>query len=207
MSRSVAESGLLAAARPRYLWLMRPTRYSMIASLLLALSACGGATPEAATPPTPPTTATTPAPAPSTEAPKAAESPAAPEASAAPVAPPAPAHDIWSDDLSKEGKVAFMKKNVMPEMGPIFKGYDAKRYGEFGCKTCHGPKFKDPKEFLPALTFKDGKITAFAEKPQLAKFMAEQVLPHMVTALGVKPMDPVTHTGFGCNGCHTVKMK
>jgi hypothetical protein len=31
----------------------------------------------------------------------------------------------------------------------------AKRYAEFGCKTCHGPKFKEPKEFLPKLTFKE----------------------------------------------------
>ena len=109
--------------------------------------------------------------------------------------------------MSKDQQVAFMKKYVMPEMEPVFKGYDAKRYAEFSCKTCHGPKFKNPKDFLPKLTFKDGNITSFASKPEVSKFMAEQVLPHMATALGLKLMDPKTHTGFGCNGCHTVLMK
>jgi len=109
--------------------------------------------------------------------------------------------------MTKDAQVAFMKKNVVPEMEAEFKGFNAKRYSEFGCKTCHGPKYKNPKEFLPKLTFKDGKITSFADKPEISKFMAEKVLPHMVIAMGAKPMDPVTHTGFGCNGCHTVQMK
>jgi hypothetical protein len=64
-----------------------------------------------------------------------------------------------------------------------------------------------PKDFLPKLTFKDGKLTAFADKPEISKFMAEQVTPHMAAALGLPPFDMKTHTGFGCNGCHTVLMK
>ena len=100
-----------------------------------------------------------------------------------------------------------MKKYVVPEMEPIFKAYNAKRYEKFGCKTCHGPKFQEPKDYLPKLTFKDGKLTAFADKPEISKFMAEQVTPHMASAMGLKPFDMATHTGFGCNGCHTVLMK
>jgi len=109
--------------------------------------------------------------------------------------------------MTKDEEIAFMKKNVVPEMEPVFKSYNAKRYAEFSCKTCHGPKFKEPKEYLPKLTFKDGKLTAFADKPEIAKFMAEQVVPHMATAMGLKPFDMTTHTGFGCNGCHTVLTK
>jgi hypothetical protein len=109
--------------------------------------------------------------------------------------------------MTKDQQIAFMKKNVVPEMEPVFKGYNAKRYAEFGCKTCHGPKFREPKDFLPKLTFKDGKLTAFADKPEISKFMAEQVVPHMATAMGLKPYDVTTHQGFGCNGCHTVLMK
>jgi hypothetical protein len=180
-------------------------RESVVATIFLTLSACGGAPPaEPATPPPPPAAPAAPEGAPSAatpEAPKPAETAAAPEA------PAAPAHDVWTEGMSKDAEVAFMKKNVVPEMEPVFKGYNAKRYGEFGCKTCHGPKFKDPKEFLPKLTFKDGKMTAFAEKPEIAKFMAEQVVPHMATAMGMKPYDPATHTGFGCGGCHTIDMK
>lgn len=109
--------------------------------------------------------------------------------------------------MTKDQQVAFMKKNVVPEMGPVFKGFDAKRYAEFSCKTCHGPKFKDPKEFLPKLTFKDGKLVSPSDEPALAKFMFEQVTPHMAAAMGLKPFDMTTHTGFGCGGCHSVQSK
>jgi hypothetical protein len=110
--------------------------------------------------------------------------------------------------MTKDQQVAFMKKNVVPEMGPVFKAYDAKRYAEFGCKTCHGPKFKLPKDYLPKLIFsKEGKLVSPADEPELAKFMGEQVMPHMAAAMGLKPFDMTTHTGFGCGGCHTVQMK
>ena len=69
--------------------------------------------------------------------------------------------------MTKDEEVAFMKKNVVPEMGPVFKAYDAKRYAEFSCKTCHGPKFKEPKDFLPKLTFKDGKLISPADEPAI----------------------------------------
>jgi hypothetical protein len=179
-------------------------RQSILATLFLTVSACGGAPAEPATPAAPPETA--PAPAASSAEPEAPK-PAETAAPAAHEAPPAPAHDVWTDGMSKDQEVAFMKKNVVPEMEPVFKTFDAKRYEKFSCKTCHGPKFQVPKDFLPKLTFKDGKITAFASKPEIAKFMAEQVVPHMATALGLKPFDMATHTGFGCNGCHTVAMK
>ena len=109
--------------------------------------------------------------------------------------------------MTKDQQIAFMKTNVVPEMGPVFKAYDAKRYAEFGCKTCHGPKFQEPKDYLPKLTFKDGKLASPSDEPQLAKFMAEQVVPHMAAALGLKPFDMTTHTGFGCGGCHSVQVK
>jgi hypothetical protein len=171
---------------------------SFCAGLLLTVIACGGSPPPA--PAAPPPEAP-PAPATTAEAPKPAETAAGPEA------PTAPSHDVWTKGMTKDQEVAFMKKNVVPEMEPVFKGYNADHYAKFGCKTCHGPAFKDPHEFLPKLTFKDGKITAFASKPEIAKFMAEQVVPHMATAMGMKPFDPATHEGFGCGGCHTVNMK
>jgi hypothetical protein len=179
---------------------MRTLRASVLASIVVLLSACGGAPAEPATPPPPP-------PAPAAAAPAASEAPKPAETAAAPEAPPPPAHDVWKEGMTKDEQIAYMKKNVLPEMAPVFKAYDAKRYAEFSCKTCHGPKFKEPKEFLPKLTFKDGKITAFADKPEIAKFMHEEVVPHMATAMGMKPFDMTTHTGFGCGGCHTVQMK
>jgi hypothetical protein len=108
--------------------------------------------------------------------------------------------------LPKDQKVTFMSARVVPNMSKVFKTANADRYAQFGCKTCHGPEFKDPKEALPKLSMKDGKMTAFTEKPEVAKFMAEKVVPEMASAMGMKPYDPATHEGFGCGGCHTVVM-
>jgi pyruvate/2-oxoglutarate dehydrogenase complex dihydrolipoamide acyltransferase (E2) component len=180
---------------------------SFSALLVLAVAACGGS--PAPAPEAPPAPSAAPAePAPSAAAPAETPKPAETAAAApAPEAPAAPAHDVWTKDMTKDQEVAFMKKNVVPEMEPVFKGYDAKMFDKFSCKTCHGPAFKDPHMFLPKLTFKDGKITSFEKKPAISKFMAEEVVPHMATAMGMKPFDPATKEGFGCGGCHTVNMK
>lgn len=111
--------------------------------------------------------------------------------------------------MSKDEQVAFMKKNVVPEMEPVFKAADAKRYASFSCKTCHGPKYAVPKDFLPKLTFKDGKMIAPAgeKAAKVAEFMGKEVVPHMATALGLAPYDMATGKGFGCGGCHQMKME
>ncbi|MBI4956291.1 MAG: hypothetical protein HY908_30015 [Myxococcales bacterium] len=158
------------------------------AALALSVAACKK---EPTTPPQP-TAAPTAAP---TAEPTAS-------ASAAPEVPTA-----WSDDLTKEQKGAFMKKVVLPAMAPVFQAADAKKYAAFGCKTCHGPDFKDPDEFLPALTVKGDKMTAFADKPDVSKFMMDKVLPEMAKAMGMQPYDPATKKGFGCGGCHKIDMK
>ena len=155
-----------------------------LAFAALVLSACGG--PDPATP----TTAGGPTPADTTPA------------DAKPGAPLA-----WSDSLPMDQKAAFMKANVLPPMAKVFGEHDAKRYGAADCKTCHGPKFQEPKEFLPHLTFKDGKITSFADKPAVSKWMAEKVVPAMAAAMGQPVYDAKTHQGFGCGGCHAVDMK
>ena len=141
--------------------------------------------------------------------------PAEPTAQAASSAPAATASEVpapalpsaWSVDMPKEQKMAFMKANVVPNMKPVFQSANPTRYGDFGCKTCHGPEFKNPHENLPKLTMKDGKITAFAEKPEIAKFMAENVVPKMASAMGIPPFDPKTGQGFGCQGCHPIDKK
>jgi hypothetical protein len=168
------------------------------ASLLLTLAAaaaaaCGGSAPPPATTPAAPTDSSVPA------APTAADTSAAPAGGAAPAA--------WSKDMTKEQKVAYMKAKVMPALGPVFKGHDATKYADFSCKTCHGPEYKDPHEFLPHLTFAGGTITQFKDKPEISKWMHEVVEPTMAKAMGQQPYDMKTNTGFGCKGCHTVDMK
>jgi hypothetical protein len=154
-----------------------------------SIAACGPAAPEPTTP---------------AGGPAASASAAAPTGSAP---PPAAAPAKWADDLSRPQKAAFMNANVSPRLGKVFKEYDGARYAEFGCKTCHGPNKQEPKDFLPKLTMKGGKITAFEEKPAVAKFMATKVTPEMAAVLGKPAYDPATHQGFGCGGCHTIEMK
>ena len=112
----------------------------------------------------------------------------------------------WKETASKDQKLAYMKAKVLPAMAKVMAPEGSKR-PDVTCKTCHGPNYADPKTFLPKLTMKDGKITAFAEKPEVANFMATKVVPAMAAAMGEKPYDPATHQGFGCAGCHTVEMK
>lgn len=130
---------------------------------------------------------------------------------AAPSAEPAPAAvevpDAWSEDLSMEQQIAFMKEKVVPAMGPLFQAHDSAGYGDFGCATCHGPDNKEPKDYLPELTFKDGQLTSFADEPEMSLFMAEKVTPAMAGVFGMEPYDPKTQTGFGCAGCHSIAMK
>jgi hypothetical protein len=113
----------------------------------------------------------------------------------------------WSDDLPVKDKGAFMKKKVMPEMGALFKEFDAKEFANFGCKTCHGPQMKPkPVDFLPELHIKDGKVVEAAEHPEIAKFMGEKVTPAMAALFGKPHYDPATGQGFGCGGCHKMNM-
>jgi hypothetical protein len=168
---------------------------TLVGSSLAIFAACGGGTPAATAPTTTPSASAS---AVESAAPVASAS-AAPAEVVAPAAP-------WSDAWSLDQKVAFMKAAVMPKLGPIFQAVDAKKYADFGCKTCHGPDKKEPKAFLPHLTFKNGKLTCFAEKPEVSKFMMEKVSPAMADALGEPHYDPKTQKGFGCGGCHTIDM-
>jgi len=157
--------------------------------------ACGGGQPAPVAPPAPSTTVEPVA------TPSASDTGATPSASASAAEVPS----VWSDSLTKEQMVAIMKTRVVPTMKPIFQEHDAKRYAEFGCKTCHGPDFKDPKDFLPKLHMKGETLVEFKAKPDISKFMAEKVAPNMAGALGLKPFDMATHEGFGCGGCHTIE--
>lgn len=159
----------------------------VIASITcLALAACGSSTKEPETPADDNT---------------AVEAPAADGAEETAAGEEVPAPETWSDELSMEQKAAFMKAKVAPTMAAVFA-----QEKDFGCQTCHGPDGKDPKEFLPQLTFKDGALTAFAEDPETSKFMLEKVVPAMAGVFGMEPYNPETQQGFGCGGCHGVAM-
>ncbi|MDF3069168.1 MAG: hypothetical protein K0R38_4769 [Polyangiaceae bacterium] len=114
---------------------------------------------------------------------------------------------VWKDDMPDKDKAIFMKKKVMPVMGKSFQEFDPKEFAEVSCKTCHGPQMKPhPVDFLPELTFKDGKLKEAEEHPEMAKFMHDKVVPQMAELFGKPVYDPATKQGFGCGGCHKINM-
>ncbi len=179
----------------------------LIAAMAVA-AACGSSTPTTETP-----VAESSAPMASAEVPAMTAVPTAePVASAVPTAVPTASASAappavpatWKEATTKDQQMAYMKTNIVPAMAKVFQDKDAKKYASFGCVTCHGPKYQAPKDFLPKLTMKGGK---FSGKADTIKFMMEKVVPAMAPAMGEKPFDPATKTGFGCAGCHTVDMK
>jgi cytochrome c551/c552 len=151
-----------------------------------AILACSSSTPEAQAP--------------------EAEPPEEGAAGADTAAAPTPLPDVWDEkNMTKDQQIAFMKERVMPAMAPVFKEHDPKAFEKFGCETCHGPEYKEPTEYLPALTLKDGNLTSFVDDPETSKWMAEKVVPAMAAAMGLPAYDPATHQGFGCGGCHAIE--
>jgi hypothetical protein len=170
---------------------MHFARIALLAAPFVFALACGGSAPAPATPAassTAPTDSTAPAPS------------GAPAASAASDGTLPPFETL----TSMEDKATRMKTVVKPQMAKVFQGHDATRYADFGCATCHGPKMAPkPQDFLPKLDLSpDGFKKLMTDKPEVVKFMHEQVVPAMAAAMGDKPYDMTTKQGFGCLGCH-----
>src|SRR5262245_48391243 len=91
----------------------------LTAALLGFSPGCGGSQPTAEPPPS---------------APSAAPPPTAPAPTAAGGEAPA---KLWKD-RSKDERLDYMKTVVAPKMGGFFKEFDAKRFADPNCMTCHG---------------------------------------------------------------------
>ena len=112
------------------------------------------------------------------------------------------------DKLTRDDKIKFMKEKVVPTMKPVFQKFDAKRYKDFGCKTCHGKnakarKYKMPTPELPKLDF--AKLKAGKQKPKVAEWMNKVVKPDMAKLLNMPEMTETNPKGFGCLDCHEQK--
>jgi hypothetical protein len=186
--------------------------------LACVLAACGGDKKDeaAAAPAKPPEPAPAPAKAPDKPAPPPAPTPAAGSGSAtgsgsaapapAPMKPPEPAFDF--DKLSHEDKMKFMKEKVLPPMRTAFQEFDAKKFKNFTCKTCHGKdpvksKYKMPNAALPKLDF--AALKAGKQAPKMAEFMVKTIKPQMAKILEQPEYTEANPKGFGCLECHEVK--
>lgn len=177
-------------------------KHSLVA--LLALSCAGSPSAPPAAPAEPVPSAAEPAPSASAPAP-------APTESAAPAASAAPAFN-W-DKMDKEARGKYMKETVMPKMKEVFTAFDAKKYADMSCTTCHGSAAKTgaftmPNPELPKLPADMSKFKEWAsKKPQMTEFMVKHVKPEMAALLHEPEYNPETKSGFGCGECHTTATK
>jgi hypothetical protein len=166
--------------------------------------ACGGTQPP---PPAAPEAAPGASAAPS--APASAEAPAPAESAAA--APPAGGIDWNSMDKKARGK--YMKDVVLPKMKEVFTAFDANKYANMQCMTCHGTgatngSFAMPNPELPQLPADMSKFKEWAAKrPKMTEFMVKHVKPEMAKLLNEPEYNPETKVGFGCGECHTMAAK
>jgi hypothetical protein len=112
--------------------------------------------------------------------------------------------DVEFDKLDHDQQIEFMKQKVVPAMEPLFKQHDAKKYAEFGCKTCHGDQateghFDMPNAGLPKLDFAD--MSKF--KKDDLEWMGKEIKPAMAKLLKQPEYTPENPKGFGCLECHT----
>ena len=125
------------------------------------------------------------------------------------VGPPSVA---WKD-MTKDQRARFMARVVVPKMKPLFQTFDAKRFADFGCATCHGAGAKDHKFKMPNPELfvlpgdRAGFAALFKEKPDWMHFMQSQVVPEMTRLLD-RPEFDSDHpdpNALGCFTCHTHK--
>jgi hypothetical protein len=127
-----------------------------------------------------------------------------------------PPEVAWKDMTVKQ-KRAYMKAAVTPTMKPIFQAFDAKKFDEFTCATCHGKNAADEKYKMPSKTADikplpstpeafEAKMKVEPTWPKFAEFMSQKVEPAMGKLLDVpvfNPKKPV-EGAFGCVKCHTL---
>ena len=110
--------------------------------------------------------------------------------------------------MNADQRFEFMKTNVLPAAKAKFQAFDAKKYAEFDCSTCHGDGAEDGSYEMPNPKIKPlpateeaymAWIAKDADAASYTKFMSGEIVPMMADLLGEKAFDPKTHTStFSC---------
>jgi len=119
-----------------------------------------------------------------------------------------PTAEGWAT-MEHGDKMAWMAQEVHPRMAAMFGEFDAERYADFSCASCHGEHASDngyemPSNALPALhaTGTPEQQHMVGQYNEMIRFMFQRVLPTMQTLVGGAEYDEETHEGFSCYSCH-----
>lgn len=108
----------------------------------------------------------------------------------------------WQD-MDFDQRKEYMTQVVEPEMQAVFQEYDADKYAEFACATCHGDDGEDVDYEMPnglhPLSFPLNPTSP--EEEADIEFMEDEVIVDMAALV-----DQVPGTnGFRCTACHELE--
>ena len=106
----------------------------------------------------------------------------------------------WAE-MTEGQKTSFMANEVTPAMAAIFKAYDAEKYADFSCETCHGAYAEGSGYEMPSPSNGLAKPPPPVTAGPNAEFMYNEVLPKMAELLDTEVNDG-SNDGFSCYGCH-----
>ena len=131
-----------------------------------------------------------------------------------PAAPAGPPAKLAWKDMNADQRFELMKTQVLPAAKAKFQAFDAKKYAEFDCSTCHGDGAEDGSYEMPNPKIKPLPATEEAYVAWIAKdadakhytdFMSGEIVPMMANLFDEKPFDPKTNPkGLSCPVCHTM---
>lgn len=111
-----------------------------------------------------------------------------------------PPPEAW-DSMSHADQEMYMVGYVLPIHAEMFREYDAARYTQMDCATCHGDdgparSYEMPSRFLPPLPAEGSPQWTAAQQrnPAAWTFMVDHVLPTIRTQLGEEDLT--------CFSCH-----
>jgi len=128
--------------------------------------------------------------------------------------PPAqpPVKPVAWKDMDATQREQFMKDVVMPKSKALFVEFNAEKYKDMNCATCHGDGATDGSFEMPNPKIKPlpntpeafmAWVSKDAEAGRYAQFMATKLEPAVAEMLQLKPFDPQTKSGeFSCSNCH-----
>lgn len=102
------------------------------------------------------------------------------------------------DAMNQYEKFTFMGTTVTPDMAEVFQAFDAERYADFSCNTCHPQGSADGDYLMPDAGLMPLRNEDFPYTSDIGLFMSEEVLPANQDLLG--PPD-----GSPCLECHTLE--